>query len=73
MTNDELNGINKRLDAILSVLMKQTYIQEQNNREKISWLNDLRFDYHEIAKILHTSAGSVAKELSIIKKRGRND
>ena len=36
MTNDELIGISKRLDAILSVLMEQTQIQEQNNREKIS-------------------------------------
>lgn len=68
MTNDELNGINKRLDAILSVLMEQTKIQEQNNREKIARLYDHDFDYHEIAKILNTSPGSVAKELSVIKK-----
>ena len=72
MTNDELIGISKRLDAILSVLMEQTQIQEQNNREKISWLNDLGFNYHEIAKILHTSTSSVAKELSIMKKRAKN-
>jgi len=73
MTNEELNDINKRLDAILSVLIEQTHIQEQNNREKISRLYDLGFDYREIAKILHTSTGSVAKELSIIKKRDKND
>ena len=71
MTNDDLTGISKRLDAILSVLMEHTKIQEQTARDKISKLSDLGFDYHEIARIIHTSDGSVAKELSMLKKRNK--
>ena len=59
----------KRLDAILSVLMVHTEIREQTTRYKISKLKDFGFTYREIANILHTSEGSVAKELSLMKKR----
>ncbi|BDQ31301.1 hypothetical protein NZNM25_03020 [Nitrosopumilus zosterae] len=71
MTNEELNGISMRLDAILSVLMEQTVVQEKTAKDKISLLNDFDFDTHEIARILHTSNSNVAKELSLLKKRGK--
>ena len=60
----------KRLDAaVLSVLMVHTEIREQTIKYKISKLNDFGFTYREIANILHTSDGSVANQLSLIKKR----
>jgi DNA-binding NarL/FixJ family response regulator len=69
MTNDDNIEINKRLDAILSVLLQHTKIQEETTREKITRLSNLGFDNQEIAKILNTTAGSVSKERSIMKKR----
>ena len=69
MTNDDNRQINKRLDAILSVLLQHTKIQEETTREKITRLSNLGFDNQEIAQILNTTVGSVSKERSIMKKR----
>ena len=69
LTNEDVIQINKRLDAILSVLLQHTKIQEETTKEKIVRLSNLNFDNQEIAQILNTTSGSVAKERSIMKKR----
>lgn len=67
MTNENFESINKRLDAIMMILLNQTKFQEETLKEKISRLDSFDFDSHEIARILGTSFGLVAKERSLLK------
>lgn len=72
-SNAENNAINRRLDAIIGVIMNLTTIQEETMKEKIARLIQLEFDNNEIANILGTTAGSVAKERSLLKKGSKNE
>ena len=67
MTNADFESINKRLDAIIMILLNQTKFQEETLKEKISRLNSFGFDSNEIALILGTTAGLVSKERSLLK------
>ena len=70
MVKKDTEIISKKLDAILAFLMDQTKIQEETSKEKIHRLIRLDFDdNNEIARIVGTTAGVVAKERYMLKKR----
>ena len=73
MVKKDSEIISKKLDAIISILMNQTKIQEENSREKISRLIKLGFENNEIADILGTTYNMVGKERSVLKKRSSNE
>jgi hypothetical protein len=66
--NDSVISINKRLDAIISILLNPAKFQESTLKEKIVYLNSLKFDNYEIANLLNTTESLVAKEKSLAKK-----
>lgn len=49
---DSENGISKRLDAIISILLNQQNIEKLNQKEKIQYLVKIGFKNNEIASIL---------------------
>lgn len=65
--DNDIESINKRLDAIIKIILNQPKIQEANLKERIHHFVDLGFDNNEIAKILDTKASHVAKERSLSK------
>jgi len=69
MVKRDVEILSKKLNAILGVLMNQTTIQEETTKEKIARLVKLEFENQEIADILGTTSGLVAKERSLLKKR----
>lgn len=71
--NAIINSINKRLDAIISILLNPVKFQEYTLKEKIVHLDSLKFDYLEIAKILNTTESLVAKEKSLAKRGKKHD
>ncbi len=71
--DNDVTSINKRLDAIISILLNPTKFQESSNREKIYQLSSLDFNYNEVAKLLNISPGLVAKEKSVLKKEKKNE
>ncbi len=73
MVRKEAEIISRKLDAMISILMNQTKIQEENSREKIVRLIKLGFENNEIAKILGTTYNVVGKERSLLKKRSENE
>ena len=73
MIKKETEIISRKLDAIISILMNQTKIQEENSREKIIRLIKLGFENNEISDILGTSYSIVGKERSLLKKRSSNE
>jgi hypothetical protein len=73
MIKKESEVISKKLDAIISILMNQTKIQEENSRDKITRLIKLGFENNEIADILGTTYSVVGKERSLLKKRSSNE
>ncbi len=73
MIQKDTETISKKLDAIISILMNQTQIQEENSRKKITRLIKLGFENNEIASILGTTYNVVGKERSILKKRLSNE
>lgn len=68
MEKDEIERINKRLDMLITILLNQTKIQEESLKERIARFVLLGFDNQEIANILDTTTGMVAKERSLLKK-----
>ena len=73
MIKKETEIISRKLDAIISILMNQTKIQEESSREKIARLIKLGFENNEIANILGTTYNVVGKERSLQKKRSKNE
>lgn len=71
--NDKTTGINKRLDAIISILLNPSKFQESTLKEKIVHLDSLKFDNSEIANLLNTTESLVAKEKSLAKKGKKHD
>ena len=71
MEKNEIQGLNKRLDAIIAILLNQTKVQEETLKEKILRLVTYGFENQEIANILGTTPGLVAKERSLFKKGGK--
>lgn len=65
--NDDI-ALAKRLDALISISLNPIKMQEASLKEKIAILVSFDFDNQEIAKILRTTPGLVAKERSILKK-----
>jgi len=66
--------ISKKLDAILAILVNHTKIQEETSKEKIHRLIKLGFDdNNEIANIVGSTSGVVAKERYLLKKRKKNE
>jgi len=65
-------GIEKRLDAIIHILLRQTEVQEMSTRKHIELLNRLGLRDSEIARILGRTRGYVASELSVIRSGGRS-
>lgn len=73
MVKKETEIISRKLDAIISILMNQTKIQEENSKEKITRLIKLGFENNEIANILGTTYNVIGKERSLQKKRSKNE
>ena len=69
-SNNDITGINRRLDVIIGILLHPTKFQEASNRRKIALLSNLGLTNQEIAKLLGVSSGLVAKEKSVLKKEG---
>lgn len=70
--NNEISALARRLDVIISILLNPTKIQESDLKFKIALLDKLGFDNNEIAAILNTTYGLVAKEKSLLKKVKKN-
>jgi DNA-binding CsgD family transcriptional regulator len=66
-----VEGIEKRLDAIIRILLKQTEVQESSSRAHIQLLSELGLSDAEIARILGRTRGYVASELSVIRSGGK--
>ena len=64
--------IEKRLDVIIRILLKQTEVQESSSRVHIQLLSDLGLTDAEIAKILGRTRGYVASELSVMRSGGKS-
>ncbi len=64
----DIGGIERRLDAIIHILLRQTEVQEMNARNQIEMLSRLGLSDQEIARILGRTRGYVASELSIIRR-----
>jgi len=73
LVKKETEIISRKLDAIISILMNQTKIQEENSKEKIARLIKLGFENNEIANILGTAYNVIGKERSLQKKRSKNE
>ena len=67
--NERLDGVERRLDAIIGILLKQTDLQERSSREHIAMLSSMGFKDVEIARILGKTRGYVSGELVEIRKR----
>ncbi len=64
-------GIERRLDAIIHILLRQTDVQEMSAREQIEVLDRLGLRDSEIARILGRTRGYVASELSVVRRGSR--
>jgi IS30 family transposase len=62
-------GVEKRLDAIINILLSQTQLQEEPTRNKIALLSSIGFSDSEIARILGRSRGYVSSELTLVRGR----
>jgi hypothetical protein len=71
--DNDYDSINRRLDAIIMILLNHTSIQESKLKQKVILLSSLGFENSEIAKILNTTTSLVAKEKSITKKGSKNE
>lgn len=71
MTNDEIATINKKLNALIAVMLNQNKLEGETSKEKVALLIRLDFDNQEIATILNTTVGLVSKERSLLKKRDK--
>lgn len=67
--NARLDGIERRLDAIIGILLKQTDLQERSSRDHIAVLTSMGFKDAEIARMLGRTRGYVSGELVEIRKR----
>ena len=65
-------GIEKRLDAIIRILLKQTEVQESSTRNHIQLLSEMGLADVEIARILGRSRGYVSSELTVIRSGGKS-
>jgi hypothetical protein len=61
-------SINRRLDALIAILLNHTEIQEATMKKKIMLLISFGFENAEIAAILGTTPGLVAKERYLSRK-----
>lgn len=66
--NNDTVILARRLDAIISILLNPTKIQESDLKDKIALLASLGFENSEIATLLNTTYSLVAKEKSLLKK-----
>jgi hypothetical protein len=64
----DTSGIERRLDVIIHVLLKQTEIQEMSSRGQIALLSQIGLKDTDIAGILGKTRGYVASELSILRR-----
>jgi len=67
----DFDGIERRLDAIIHILLRQTEAQEMSTRDQIGTLSRLGLRDWEIARILCRTRGYVASELSKVRRRSR--
>lgn len=68
---DKLSAINSKLGILIALQMIEEKPSKQ--KEKIKLLDELGIETAEIASILGTSPGLVAKEKSLIKKEKKQD
>lgn len=61
-TESPNEDIVKRLDAIISILLNSTIINDYNQLKKIEYLTKLNFSNDEIAKILSTTKGTIESQ-----------
>jgi len=71
--NDDMDGVEKRLDAIINILLRQTKLQEGSSRAHIALLYSIGFSDSEIARVLGKTRGYVSSELALIRKAKKND
>jgi hypothetical protein len=67
-TAPDTSGIERRLDAIIHILLRQTEMQEMSTRGRIELLSEIGLKDSEIARILGRTRGYVASELSLHRK-----
>jgi hypothetical protein len=65
----DTSGIERRLDAIIHILLRQTEMQEMSTRGQIELLSEIGLKDSEIAGILGRTRGYVAGELSLLRRR----
>jgi hypothetical protein len=70
---DKIDGLIKRLDILIYILLRHGNIQEMTSREHIGLLTSLGLRDVEIANILGKTRGYVASERTKIRARGVND
>ena len=68
----DVEGIERRLDALIHILLRQAEVQEMSTRRHIELLNNLGLRDAEIARILGRTRGYVASELSVIRSGGKS-
>jgi hypothetical protein len=81
MTEDNLSHVQTSIAASLKQMSRigaYTLIDSEEHRgksnvEKIMLLNRLGFDMNDIAEIVNTTVGTVAKELSIARKKEKQN
>lgn len=76
MSDNEITAISKSLQ-IIARLMASIHMSlnfgEASNKEKIAALDGIGFSRHEIAQLLLTTVGTVAKELSLMRTAHNKD
>ena len=67
----DTKGIEKRLDAMIRILLRPTEVQEMSSRDQIALLYSTGLSDAEIANILGRTRGYVASELTALRKLGK--
>jgi DNA-binding CsgD family transcriptional regulator len=68
-----MEKVEKRLDVVIHILLRQTQLQEMTSRDHINFLSSLGLRDVEIARILGRTRGYVASELSKIKSKSEKN
>jgi hypothetical protein len=66
-------GVERRLDAIINILLRQTRLQEESARDHIALLHSQGFSDIEIARILGRTRGYVSGERVKMRTAQKNE
>ena len=68
MSDDILKNIEKKLDVIIKLMVRQSF-QETTQKETILTLSDLGFETNQIAQTLNIKSNIIRAEISRAKKK----